>query len=197
MLIAVCRSITIWYEDLTSDTSAEVIVCLWILCTKTLDVDIFLFFFKLSVYCAYRYVMRTPWDNQWGVSQDNGNWTGTVGTLQHHQADFSMLLSWLGSRMAVVDYSRVYVSEPLIIVTSKTGPLPQIFALVRPFPGTGQFVGHWKCPIIRDKHSVIHQELFGLQQFTNVKMYYTCSITSLSMVITNKYSLWDIHLDCF
>ena len=82
-----------------------------------------------------RYEMRVPWDNQWGVSQEDGNWTGTVGTLQHHGADFSMLLSWLPSRMAVVDYSRVYISEPLVIVTRKPGPLPQIFALVRPFPG--------------------------------------------------------------
>ncbi|XP_063850614.1 uncharacterized protein LOC135094449 [Scylla paramamosain] len=83
----------------------------------------------------FTYEMRVPWDNQWGVSQENGNWTGTVGTLQHHGADFSMLLSWLPSRMAVVDYSRVYISEPLVIVTRKPGPLPQIFALVRPFPG--------------------------------------------------------------
>ncbi|XP_050690654.1 glutamate receptor ionotropic, kainate 3-like [Eriocheir sinensis] len=82
----------------------------------------------------FTYEMRVPWDDQWGVSQDNGNWTGTVGTLQHHQADFSMLLSWMPSRMAVVDYSRVYISEPLVIVTRKPGPLPQIFALVRPFP---------------------------------------------------------------
>ncbi|XP_045129122.1 uncharacterized protein LOC123514931 [Portunus trituberculatus] len=82
----------------------------------------------------FTYEMRVPWDNQWGVSQEDGNWTGTVGTLQHHGADFSMLLSWLPSRMAVVDYSRVYISEPLVIVTSKPGPLPQIFALVRPFP---------------------------------------------------------------
>ncbi|XP_071539546.1 uncharacterized protein [Panulirus ornatus] len=89
---------------------------------------------SMSSILNFTYVMRTPWDSQWGVSQGDGNWTGTVGTLQHHQADFSMLLSWLGSRMAVVDYSRVYVSEPLVIVTSKLGPLPQIFALVRPFP---------------------------------------------------------------
>ncbi|KAK7084339.1 hypothetical protein SK128_009899 [Halocaridina rubra] len=78
--------------------------------------------------------MRTPWDNQWGVSQTSGNWTGTVGTLQHNKADFSMLLSWMGSRMAVVDYSRVYVSEPLVIVTAKPRELPEIFSLVRPFP---------------------------------------------------------------
>ncbi|KAG7154075.1 Glutamate receptor 2-like 15, partial [Homarus americanus] len=77
--------------------------------------------------------MRVPWDNQWGTSTESGNWTGIVGTLQHHKADFSMMLSWMETRLPVVDYSRIYASEPLVMITSKPLPLSQSFALVRPF----------------------------------------------------------------
>ncbi|XP_063605587.1 glutamate receptor ionotropic, delta-2-like [Penaeus indicus] len=86
------------------------------------------------------YEMRTPWDNQWGTSTPSGNWTGIVGTLQHHKGDFSMMLSWMEPRLPVVDYSRIYASEPLVMVTSKPKPLSQAFALVRPFAGSLWFV---------------------------------------------------------
>ncbi|KAK3879215.1 hypothetical protein Pcinc_016209 [Petrolisthes cinctipes] len=83
----------------------------------------------------FTYEMRVPWDNQWGTSAESGNWTGIVGTLQHHKADFSMMLSWLYNRLPVVDYSRIYTSEPLVMVTSKPLPLTKALALVRPFSG--------------------------------------------------------------
>lgn len=79
--------------------------------------------------------MRVPWDNQWGTSTASGNWTGIVGTLQHHKADFSMMLSWMETRLPIVDYSRIYLSEPLVMITLKPLPLSQAFALVRPFSG--------------------------------------------------------------
>lgn len=85
--------------------------------------------------CGCRYEMRTPWDRTWGVFEDNGNWTGTVGTLQYDKADFSMILSWLSERFPYVEYTRVYVSEPLITVTLKAKALPQFLALARPFSG--------------------------------------------------------------
>ncbi|XP_045135212.1 uncharacterized protein LOC123518455 isoform X2 [Portunus trituberculatus] len=83
----------------------------------------------------FTYVMRAPWDNQWGTSTDSGNWTGVVGTLQYQKADFSMMLSYMPTRLPVVQYSRIYASEPLVMVTSKPRPLSQSFALVRPFSG--------------------------------------------------------------
>ena len=79
--------------------------------------------------------MRTPWDNQWGTSTDTGNWTGIVGTLQHHKADFSMMLSWMEARMSAVDYSRIYASEPLNIICIKPQPLPRSLSLIRPLSG--------------------------------------------------------------
>ncbi|KAG7166092.1 Glutamate receptor-like 54, partial [Homarus americanus] len=83
----------------------------------------------------FTYEMRVPWDNQWGTSTESGNWTGVVGTLQHHKADFSMVLSWMRGRYQVVDYTRIYASEPIVMIMSKPRPLPQYLALVRPFTG--------------------------------------------------------------
>ncbi|KAK3850165.1 hypothetical protein Pcinc_043110 [Petrolisthes cinctipes] len=83
----------------------------------------------------FTYEMRVPWDDQWGTSTPSGNWTGVVGTLQHHKADFSLLLSWMRGRYQVVEYSRIYVNEPIVMIMAKPGPLPQYLALVRPLTG--------------------------------------------------------------
>ena len=79
--------------------------------------------------------MRLPWDKQWGTSTESGNWTGIVGTLQYHEADFSQMLSWMLERKKVLDYSRIYASEPLNVITIKPQPLPRSLSLVRPLSG--------------------------------------------------------------
>ncbi|XP_066970003.1 probable glutamate receptor [Macrobrachium rosenbergii] len=84
----------------------------------------------------FTYNMRVPWDNQWGTSTKTGNWTGIIGELQHHKADFSMVMSWIWGRFQVVDFSRIYASEPIVMIMSKPRPLPQYLALVRPLEGS-------------------------------------------------------------
>lgn len=79
--------------------------------------------------------MRVPEDGQWGVQQEGGSWTGTVGTLQRRRADFSMLLNWSSLRLTVIDFSRIYASEPLVIVSTQPRPRPHYLALVAPFTG--------------------------------------------------------------
>ncbi|XP_068251053.1 uncharacterized protein [Palaemon carinicauda] len=81
----------------------------------------------------FTYVMRVPWDEQWGAREESGNWTGMIGTLQHHKADFSMSVTYLRERLSVVDYTRVYVVEPLVLVLSKPRPKPPYLALIQPF----------------------------------------------------------------
>ncbi|KAG7168603.1 Glutamate receptor ionotropic, delta-2-like 26 [Homarus americanus] len=83
----------------------------------------------------FTYEMRPPWMAEFGLPMGGGNWSGTVGTLQHHQADFSLILSPTPGRMQVVDFSRLYALESLCIVSLKPQPLPQQFQLVRPFSG--------------------------------------------------------------
>ncbi|XP_066963772.1 glutamate receptor ionotropic, kainate 4-like isoform X1 [Macrobrachium rosenbergii] len=83
----------------------------------------------------FTYVMRVPWDEQWGVVTPSGNWTGMIGTLQYHKADFSMSVTYLRERLPVIDYTRVYVIEPLVLVSSKPRQIPSYLALVQPFQG--------------------------------------------------------------
>lgn len=64
-----------------------------------------------------------------------GNWTGTVGTLQHDKADFSMDLTLTPQRSAVVDFCRAYIGEEMAILSLKPRALPEYLALVRPFDG--------------------------------------------------------------
>ncbi|XP_042222688.1 glutamate receptor ionotropic, delta-2-like, partial [Homarus americanus] len=81
------------------------------------------------------YELREPIDEKWGTPVGDGNWTGIVGTLQHQQADFSLDLTLTESRSRVMDYSRVYYQDPIVIVSPKPTPLPRHLALTRPFEG--------------------------------------------------------------
>ncbi|XP_053634054.2 glutamate receptor-like isoform X1 [Cherax quadricarinatus] len=83
----------------------------------------------------FTYEMRPPLVEQFGLPLEDGNWTGTVGMLQHQQADFSLVLSPTPGRTQVVDFTRVYASEPLCIISLKPRPLPQHLQLIRPFSG--------------------------------------------------------------
>ncbi|XP_071530512.1 glutamate receptor-like [Panulirus ornatus] len=83
----------------------------------------------------FTFVLREPLDRQWGAADAEGNWSGTVGTLQKQRADFSLTLSPTASRMEVVDYSRIFSPESFVIISLKPQPLPQSLSLVRPFTG--------------------------------------------------------------
>lgn len=88
-----------------------------------------------------RYVLREPRDRQWGVPTADGNWSGTVGTLQHQLADFSLSLAPTAPRLQVTDYSRIYISESFVIISLEPQPLPQSLSLVRPFAGNMTTLG--------------------------------------------------------
>ncbi|XP_069995942.1 glutamate receptor ionotropic, kainate 2-like [Penaeus vannamei] len=84
----------------------------------------------------FTYVVREPWDRQWGVyREDTGNWTGIVGTLQHERADFSLGVAPTADRLQVMQHSRVYMPESFVIVSLEPQPLPQSLSLVRPYTG--------------------------------------------------------------
>ena len=82
-----------------------------------------------------RYVVREPEDGEWGLPADGGNWTGLIGTLQHEKADFSVDLTVTGQRAEVVDFTVIYIDEPVAIFSSKPKPLPEYLSLVRPLEG--------------------------------------------------------------
>ncbi|KAK8400949.1 hypothetical protein O3P69_002614 [Scylla paramamosain] len=90
----------------------------------------------LARHLNYSYEVREPEDGLWGLETTGGNWTGTVGTLQHEKADFSMELTITLQRKAVVDFCRAYIGEDMSILSLKPTPLPEYLALFRPFEGT-------------------------------------------------------------
>ncbi|XP_064113245.1 glutamate receptor ionotropic, NMDA 2D-like [Macrobrachium nipponense] len=73
----------------------------------------------------YTFLIREPWDKEWGIPDEFGNWSGTAGTLQYEKADHSFMLTPLPTRMKVMDFTRVYVEDPFIIISLKPGPLPK------------------------------------------------------------------------
>ncbi|XP_071535579.1 glutamate receptor ionotropic, kainate 2-like [Panulirus ornatus] len=87
---------------------------------------------SFSAHANFTYKMRESWDGQYGMDQGNGNWTGIVGMLQHHQADIGLDLELTPTRIYVMDYSVLYSQETLAIFSLKPGLLPQHLAIIRP-----------------------------------------------------------------
>ncbi|KAK8377099.1 hypothetical protein O3P69_013629 [Scylla paramamosain] len=83
----------------------------------------------------FTFEVREPEDNQWGLPAGGGNWTGIVGELQYEKADFCMDLTLTPQRAEVVQYSRVFIDESVVMLSSKPRPLPEYLSLVRPLEG--------------------------------------------------------------
>lgn len=53
----------------------------------------------------------------------------------YEEADFCMDLTLTPQRAEVVEYSRVFIDESVVILSPKPMPLPEFFSLVRPLNG--------------------------------------------------------------
>ncbi|XP_071546586.1 glutamate receptor ionotropic, delta-2-like [Panulirus ornatus] len=83
----------------------------------------------------FTYEVREPLDGKWGLPGKGKNWTGIIGTLQHQQADFTLDITLTPQRAEVVEFSRVYIDESIVILSSKPRPLPEYLSLIRPLAG--------------------------------------------------------------
>ncbi|KAK8385133.1 hypothetical protein O3P69_012137 [Scylla paramamosain] len=81
------------------------------------------------------YEARPPKEPQFGLPLSNGTWSGTVGILQREEADFSLVLSPTPGRMKVIEYSRIYLSESLCILSPRPHAVPQYLQLIKPLSG--------------------------------------------------------------
>ncbi|XP_071545439.1 glutamate receptor ionotropic, kainate 2-like [Panulirus ornatus] len=90
---------------------------------------------SFSSHANFSYEVREPLDRQWGVDTADGNWTGTIGMLQHQLADFGFDLDLTPKRKEVVEYSVLHTQEYFVIFSLKPGLLPQQLAIIRPFMG--------------------------------------------------------------
>ncbi|KAK8400950.1 hypothetical protein O3P69_002615 [Scylla paramamosain] len=96
----------------------------------------------LARHLNFSYVVCEPEDGLWSLRTSTGNWTGTVGTLQHEKADFSMDLTLTPQRTAVLDFCRVYIGEEMAILSLKPRPLPEYLHGVSGRGGEHHGVGH-------------------------------------------------------
>ncbi|XP_064113638.1 uncharacterized protein LOC135220338 [Macrobrachium nipponense] len=114
----------------------------------------------------FTYLLREPWDDEWGLLGPGGNFSGIVGTLQYEKADFSFMLTATPGRSRVMDYSRVYAGDPFVIVSLKPQALPRYLAIVRPFTSkrftllSGNRFHHLSRPIVWVWNSVLISCLF-------------------------------------
>lgn len=79
-----------------------------------------------------RYEVREPKDNQWGLPIGGGNWSGIVGGLMKEEADFCIDLTLTPQRAEVVEFSRVFIDESVVILSPKPMPVPEFLSLVTP-----------------------------------------------------------------
>ncbi|XP_069190759.1 uncharacterized protein [Procambarus clarkii] len=83
----------------------------------------------------FTYELRSSPDNQWGVPDKEGRWSGVVGQLQRHLADQSLMLMPTYNRSSAIQYSRLYTGDLVIIISLKPQPLPRYLSIIKPFPG--------------------------------------------------------------
>ncbi|XP_063840777.1 glutamate receptor ionotropic, kainate 3-like [Scylla paramamosain] len=83
----------------------------------------------------FTYETHEPLDRQWGSDLGEGNWSGLVGTLQRQEADFSTTITPTAERLLIMRHSKIYASDPFVLVSLKTQAKAEHMAIVKPFPG--------------------------------------------------------------
>ncbi|XP_068229796.1 glutamate receptor ionotropic, kainate 1-like [Palaemon carinicauda] len=97
----------------------------------------------VSTSLNFSYEVRAPWDGQWGIPTNTGNWTGLLGTIQFNKADFTTVMSTNPQRNTIVNHERVYVADVMAVVSLKPQVLPPYLVIVKPFT-----VEVWLCLLI-------------------------------------------------
>ncbi|XP_069160906.1 glutamate receptor ionotropic, kainate glr-3 isoform X2 [Procambarus clarkii] len=88
----------------------------------------------IAAHLNFTYEMREPLDKQWGIPGSGGNWTGVMGELQQQRADHTTMLMLTPGRSRVVQFSKLYTNDPIVLVSLKPQPLPRHLSIIRPFP---------------------------------------------------------------
>ncbi|CAL4208956.1 unnamed protein product, partial [Meganyctiphanes norvegica] len=84
----------------------------------------------------FTYFSRRPYDNEWGRIKSDGNFSGIIGELEWHNADFSLVTGPTPTRVLVTDWSCWYTFEPIMIIAKKPGLAPKAASIIRPFDNT-------------------------------------------------------------
>ncbi|KAK4327739.1 hypothetical protein Pmani_001781 [Petrolisthes manimaculis] len=87
----------------------------------------------VATYLNFTYIVREPVDGQWGLESEAGKWTGIVGTLQREDADLSLDLTITPKSTQVIQFTKTYIDESVVLLSSKPRPLPEYLSLIRPF----------------------------------------------------------------
>ncbi|XP_018019213.2 ionotropic receptor 21a-like [Hyalella azteca] len=88
---------------------------------------------EVARHLNFTYDIVTPMDDLWGTRLENGSWTGVVGDVQFRRSNFSLVLSLTMERRLILDFTRMYYTDPLTFVTAKNRPLPQWQKVFEPF----------------------------------------------------------------
>ncbi|KAK4317817.1 hypothetical protein Pmani_011141 [Petrolisthes manimaculis] len=83
----------------------------------------------------FTYEVVEPPDEEWGVRDEEGQWTGIVGSLAREEGDFSMVLTPTPDRLTVMDHSRIYGEGAFVIVSLKPQAPTQQWAVIRALSG--------------------------------------------------------------
>lgn len=76
-----------------------------------------------------------PPDEEWGVRNEAGQWTGIIGSLAKEEGDFSMVITPTPDRLTVMDHSRIYGEGAFVIVSLKPQAPTQYWAVIRALSG--------------------------------------------------------------
>ncbi|XP_071536198.1 probable glutamate receptor [Panulirus ornatus] len=88
----------------------------------------------LAATLNFTYEIREQRERKWGVPT-NGEFNGMIGDLQREESDFCMIAAPTPERLQVIDYTKGYTPDVMIVLSLKPTLLPESLALIRPFLG--------------------------------------------------------------
>ncbi|XP_022243782.1 glutamate receptor ionotropic, delta-1-like [Limulus polyphemus] len=82
----------------------------------------------------FRYVIKSPKDNEWGTKLSNKSWTGMIGMVHRKEADIAIdSIVITEEREEAVDFTSPYVYDSVRFVTSAPKNKDRALAIIKPF----------------------------------------------------------------
>ncbi|XP_068220949.1 uncharacterized protein [Palaemon carinicauda] len=87
----------------------------------------------LSNVLNFKYEVQLPSDRLPGYNRGNKGWTGKIGDIQDNLADICLPTAPSAERLKIIDFTKSFDGDGLVIVSLKPEVLPQYLIITRPF----------------------------------------------------------------
>ncbi|XP_076353788.1 glutamate receptor ionotropic, delta-1-like [Tachypleus tridentatus] len=143
----------------------------------------------------FRYIIKSPKDNEWGAKLSNKSWTGMIGMVHRKEADIAIdSIVVTEERQEAVDFTLPYVYDSVRFVTSAPKVKDRALAIIKPFSWQvwlGVFLSVFMATSVITFTSIIMNTQIRSTQWANTLWYVMGCLVSQGGKISlyNSYSV--------